>query len=279
MLLTIWLACIHDPASGEPPTPVRTCNGSAALCDRSFDEVAFAVAHNAMNVAAEGFTVPNQHLGYEQQVVDGIRGFMLDVHDDAGVPTLCHFSCNLGSEPLATGMERFAALLDAWPDEVFVFVIEDHVEAEPIVAAIEAAGLVDFVVPEVPAEWPTLGEMIDADTRLLITHEEQRPGSPAWYPATYDLAWDNDYASESVEDFDCDVLRGDPANDVFLLNHFLTQGIGSEELAAEANPHDVLLDHVDRCEAETGDLVSWLAVDFVDVGDVVGVVGELNARR
>ncbi|MBA2320333.1 MAG: hypothetical protein H0V89_04175 [Deltaproteobacteria bacterium] len=277
MLFTVlWLACAEEP---KPADGERTCNGSAALCDRPFDEVAIGVAHNAMNAEDEGFSFPNQHFGYEAQVEAGIRGFMLDVHDDDGVPSLCHGSCGLGSEPLSVGLERFAALLDSHPDDVFVFVVEDHVDQEPIVAAFEAAGLVDVVVPEIQSTWPTLGEMIDDGARLLVTHEAERPGSPAWYPATYTLAWDNDYSAQTVDDFDCAVLRGDPDHDVFLLNHFLTQTVGSASLAEAANPYDVVMDHVNRCEAETGDLVSWLAVDFYDLGDPLGVVDALNARR
>jgi hypothetical protein len=54
---------------------------------------------------------------------------------------------------------------------------------------------------------------------------------------------------------------------------------GSTQHAAQANTEASLREHVDRCEAETGDLVAWLAVDFVDIGDTMAVVDELNARR
>jgi hypothetical protein len=273
-LLAVMVACTGEEPNGPAE---RACNGRPDLCDRALDEVVLAVAHNAMNVEDEGWTLPNQHHGYERQVEDGVRGFMLDVHDDGGVPTLCHGDCSLGSEPLADGLARFAALLDAWPDEVFVFVVQDEVEAAPIVETFEASGLLDRVITEV-SPWPTLRELIDADTRLLVTHEHDQPDAPAWYHPTYTLAWDNDYAASTIEDFDCAVLRGDPANEVFLLNHFLTRVIASEDQAAEANPREVLLDHVDRCEAETGDQVNWLAVDFYDVGDTLSVVGELNDR-
>lgn len=275
MWSSLLLACSGDP---EPePLPERLCNGVEGACERALDDVVLAIAHNAMNVEDEGWLLPNQHFGYERQVEDGIRGFMLDVYDVDGVTTLCHADCGFGSEPLADALARFDALLDAYPDDVFVFVIQDEVDFAPVVATFEASGLRDRVIDGVPP-WPTLGELIDADTRLLVTHEVDRPGQPSWYHPAYGLAWDNDYASETVDDFDCAVLRGDANNDVFLLNHFLTKGIGSDDLAAEANVGSVVRDHVERCEAETGDRVSWLAVDFYDVGEAIAVVDELNTR-
>lgn len=266
------LAC-----TGAPPDLPSSCNGSPQLCDRPLSEVAFAVTHNAMNVAEEGWLLPNQHRGYEDQVADGIRGFMLDVHDDAGVASLCHGDCALGSEPLLEGLLRFDALLEAYPTEVFVFVIQDEIAPPPIVEAFEISGLIDRVVGSV-SPWPTLGALVEADTRLLVTHEGARADAPPWYHATYALAWDNDYAASSIEDFDCALLRGDSDHEIFLLNHFLTAPFASAALAAEANPTAVLMDHVDRCEAETGQRVDWLAVDFYDEGDVVSVVEMLNRR-
>ncbi|HHO50234.1 MAG TPA: hypothetical protein ENK18_05010 [Deltaproteobacteria bacterium] len=258
----------------EPP---RACNGSEALCARALSEIAIAVAHNAMNVEAEGWLLPNQHLGYEDQVVDGIRGFMLDVHDDAGVATLCHGDCGLGSEPLLDALIRLRLLLEARPYDVFVLILQDEIEPPGIVDAFEASGLLPRVIGGIEP-WPTLSQLIAADTRLLVTHEGARPDAPAWYHATYELAWDNDYAAASVEDFGCDVLRGDRGHEVFLLNHFLTNPLASEALAAEANPADVLLEHIERCEAEAGQRVDWIAVDFYDVGDVLSVVESLNQR-
>lgn len=272
----MWML-LYGCSGPDEPSDERACNGSPALCDKALEEVTFAVAHNAMNAEEDGFTIPNQHYNYERQVEDGIFGFMLDVHDDAGVPSLCHGACSLGSEPLSEGLARFDALLDSHPDDLFVFIVQDEIDAPPIVSAFESSGLLDRTL-EVVDPAVSLGELIDDDLRLIVTHEVPREGSPPWYHAAYDLMWDNDYAASTVEDFDCEVLRGDRSNPLFLLNHFLTNGIGSEQLATEANPEAIIREHVDRCEVESGDRVNFVAVDFYDVGDVVSVVGALNAR-
>jgi hypothetical protein len=56
----------------------RTCNGSARLCDRRLDQVAFATTHNSMNAAADGFLYPDQDSGIAAQLDAGVRGFLLD---------------------------------------------------------------------------------------------------------------------------------------------------------------------------------------------------------
>ncbi len=59
------------------------CNGSAALCDRSLGEVAFATSHNSMSSSAAGFQGPNQGATVADQLRDGIRGFQIDAYRGA----------------------------------------------------------------------------------------------------------------------------------------------------------------------------------------------------
>src|SRR5215207_1699725 len=80
---------IHADAFVPLPIPAE-CNGSAALCDRRFDEVVYPTTHNAMSNEAEGWLAPNQYLGIAQQLEDGVRGLMLDTHLWEGDVLLCH---------------------------------------------------------------------------------------------------------------------------------------------------------------------------------------------
>jgi hypothetical protein len=74
------------PASaGDPEERPDTCNGSADLCERRLNEVAFAGTHNSMSAADEpGWVFANQRHSIEAQLDDGIRLFLLDPH--WGVP-------------------------------------------------------------------------------------------------------------------------------------------------------------------------------------------------
>ncbi len=58
--------------------PLRQCNGSAALCDRSVGDVAFATSHNAMSSVTDRFKGANQDHPIARQLAFGIRGLQID---------------------------------------------------------------------------------------------------------------------------------------------------------------------------------------------------------
>lgn len=57
------------------------CNGMSRLCDRPLNRVVFPTTHNSMAAGdAPGWLFPNQERGIQQQLLDGIRALMIDVH-------------------------------------------------------------------------------------------------------------------------------------------------------------------------------------------------------
>ena len=82
------------------------CNGADALCDRPYDQVAYAMTHNGFANEADRFAPPNHFNTMTQQLEDGIRGLMLDVHTDTvtGLTSLCHGACAFGRRPLVDGL-------------------------------------------------------------------------------------------------------------------------------------------------------------------------------
>ncbi len=249
--------------------------------DRPFDEQVLLVTHNGFNSTAMGFPLANQALDYEGQLDLGVRGFMLDIYGGADVgldePVLCHGSCALGSQPLSEALQRIGAWLLDPPRELVVFVIQDETDPSDIVAAFVAQGLDErAVVPPSDGVWPSWNTLTDDGRQVLVTTEGRHEGQPDWFVWTYGIAWDTPYAAETVEDFSCTPLRGDPSNGLFLVNHFLTAPVASQTLAEVANHVDALQDHVERCEVEAEQRVNWLAVDFVGTGDAVEVVATLQ---
>ena len=74
------------------------CNGDARLCGRPLDEVVFAGTHNAMSAADRaGWMFAQQERDVADQLRDGIRAFLIDVH--AGVPVSGRIKTQLGGEP------------------------------------------------------------------------------------------------------------------------------------------------------------------------------------
>ncbi|MBL9102222.1 MAG: hypothetical protein JNL82_14755 [Myxococcales bacterium] len=269
-------------STGSPPDmpPARACNGQAALCERRYDEVVFPCTHNAFAAREAGFQAinANQNHTVAQQLVDGVRCMMLDVSEDKDESVLCHGPCSFGRLDHAELLLEIADFMTANPDEVLTILYQDDIAVARIVADLEAAGLVAMTYAHPPGDpWPTLAEMIDAGTRLVITAEAGGP-PPAWYQHLWDLAWDTPYTWYAAEEFDCSLNRGQMGNDLFLINHWLSTEFDtpSEAGAESVNAYDVLHARAKACEAEVGRLPNFLAVDFYDHGELFAVVDALN---
>ena len=67
--------------SASDPVTIGTCNGDAELCGRTLDRVVFAATHNSMGAAdIDTWMFANQERGIVQQLEDGIRALLIDVH-------------------------------------------------------------------------------------------------------------------------------------------------------------------------------------------------------
>ena len=260
-------------AAGAGP---RRCNGHAALCDRPFDQVAFATTHNSMSNADEGWVAPNQEHGLEQQLADGIRGMLLDTHDLDGVPYLCHSACALGKRDLADAMSAVRSFLEQHPNEVLAFLIEDYVTPSATAKVFDDTGLTALTYPHPSgAQWPTLGELIDSGQRLVVMAQDGGP-PPDWYLHLWDEAWDTPYSFKSVSEFSCEENRGSRGNGLFLLNHWVEAPLANNSLSAEANRYDVLLGRAQQCQTESGKFPNFIAVNHYATGDLFRVVDALN---
>jgi len=260
--------------------PDPKCNGHEELCDRRFDQVSFPMTHNAMSNAEGGWSLPNQNFGITRQLNDGIRGMMLDTYDENGEILLCHALCALGNQPLVDGLQEITTFLQANPDEVMSIIFENYITHAQTADAFDESGLIDFVYAhELGTPWPTLNELIAANTRLVVFQEKQ-PQDPEfpWLMRIWDHAWETPFSFATPDDFTCDPsTRADPANALFLLNHFLTTPLGGNpELAATINYNPLFIDRARQCEEEGNALPNFVAVDFYDIGDLFDVVDTLN---
>ncbi len=265
-----------EPDAGEPAI---ACNGHAELCDRRFDEVTFPMTHNAMSNAEAEWLLPNQRFGISRQLADGVRGLMLDTYEEEGELLLCHVYCSLGSQPLVDGLQEIATFLLDNPNEVVSIIFENYITHEQTAGAFEQSGLIDYVYAHrIGDQWPTLGSLIEADTRLVV-FQEKLPLDPAipWLMNVWDHAWETPFSFASPEELRCDPNRGDPANPLFLLNHFLTGPFGgSAEFAEMINYDPLFIDRANQCELEADARINFVAVDFYDIGDLFEVVDRLN---
>lgn len=260
-------------------TPTRACNGHAALCDRPLDQVTFPATHNSAAATDSGFSPLNANQVFDigQQLDDGIRGMMLDVTDDGGETVLCHGPCGLGSIPHIDAVTAIGAFMDANPDEVMIIIYEDSTTSDAIAADWESGGRDALLYVHDGGAWPTLGEMIDAGTRVVVTAENGAP-PPAWFHHAWDLIWDTPYSFHAADEFTCDANRGTPGEGLFLVNHWISTDadLPDQDAAATANAQELLLARAQECAAQWDHPVNLLAVDFYDQGDLFAVVDVLN---
>ncbi len=264
-------------------TDALPCNGHVELCTRRYNEVAYPSTHNSHAAQEYGYgaLIANQGSGLGKQLDDGVRGFLMDVYDHNGEHVLCHGPCSLKNTPHADWLNILKTFLAAHPREVVTIIYQDGLAADQIAQDFAGAGLNPYLYTHaVDTEWPTLAQMIEGNTRLVVTAENGRP-PPAWFQHVWDIAWDTPYEFRTASQFTCVLNRGATNNPLFLVNHWLSSGIGTvylpnEEGAKQVNNYDILYARGRKCQSDTGQLPNFIAVDFYEHGDLFKVVDALN---
>jgi hypothetical protein len=193
---------------------------------------------------------------------------------------LCHGLCELGASRLDEQLGTVRGWLDTHPDEVLTLIVENHVPAAQVGAALVAAGLADrAAVPPAPgASWPTLRQMITSGRRLYVIAEQGDGGAAyPWLANAYQrLVQETPYTAPILADLaTCVPNRGRADAPLLLMNHWLSGFSQLVTSARRANAAAVLGTRADRCRTERR-LPTFLAVNYADIGDVQAVVRRLN---
>jgi hypothetical protein len=190
---------------------------------------------------------------------------------------LCHGFCELGAYEFEVALRNIRAFLVSHPDEVLLMVIEDYVSPQDLAAAVERTRLSDFVFRGSPEpQWPTLGELIAADQRLIVFLESGAPGVH-WLLPAFDYIQETPFRSHNPDEFSCLPYRGGTRGSLFLLNHWIeTPPAPRPSNAAIVNARDFLLARALQCAEQRGKRPNIVAVDFYRTGDLFRVVAELN---
>ena len=256
------------------------CNGSANLCNKRFNEVAYLTTHNAFNSSQGNFSLPNQNLNIVSQLNDGVRGLMIDVYDSFGTPTVYHGSPILGSQPFIDYLNQIHSFLTNHPNEIVTIILECYTDANSIEDVINQSGLNNFLYTYNPIDgWPTLQTMIDNNERLVIfSDEDDANPSQQWYHYVWDFAVETHYSVNNQNDFTCDYNRGDSLNDLFIFNHFVTTplGTGDQNASNAANSNPFFINRVLQCQQEKNKFPNFITVDFYELGNSMDVVNQLN---
>jgi hypothetical protein len=308
---------------------LHACNGHPELCDRHLNEVAFAASHNSMSGAdIRNWMFPNQNAGIPQQLEDGIRGFLIDVHygipigervktildtevnsmakyEEAvgkegveaamrirdrmvGEPTgekdvyLGHGFCELGATRFVDALAGMRDFLVLHPDEIIFIMIQDEgVSPADVASCFERSHLVDMVYKgPVTKPWPTLGEMVESNQRVVVMAENHWEGVP-WYHGAFDVCQETPYRFlklEEIESAKANVPgRGGTGGSLLLMNNWIeTTPAPLPSNAAIVNSYDVLLKRALALKKSRKMMPNLIAVDFYKTGDLIRVVDALN---
>ncbi|MER5469060.1 phospholipase [Streptomyces sp. NPDC002935] len=278
---------------------------------RTLDQVTFLTAHNAYaNGVDGGFAppfvnlVPNQTRGINRQLADGVRGFMLDLHQTPDGAILCHNSCTLVSRPVAlwVDLQRMVDFLKQHPDQFVTVFLEDYVD--PGVLRSELArvnGLSDVLYrPDLTGVrqngWPKLADLTAAGRRLLIftDHSRSSDESAGLTRDSFGVMYQREWTVENYwsmgsglgsSDWSCYSRWYDAGTNVpltrteagfrplFVMDHFRDVTLSG----TAGTDNTKLTDRARRfCQPAARKKPNFLAVDRYDLGDPAAAVNTLN---
>lgn len=118
----------------------------------------------------------NQFLSVTEQLNGGVRSLQAQSHLKDGVIQLCHTSCDLkDAGPLVDYLTTIKTWMDSNPDEVITVLLTngDGVPVNQFGTDMTTSGLATYAIsPEkhlALGDWPTLQQLIDAKTRLVMS--------------------------------------------------------------------------------------------------------------
>jgi hypothetical protein len=307
VLIAAWLV-VARPSGAQ----VQVCNGHAELCDRRYDNVAYATTHNAMSVSDQRWISANQDVPIPAQLDSGVHALLIDTHywetsaiaasfaatlppeqatlvlgaiAAANPPRpgawLCHQLCRFGATPFLTGLRQIRTFVHDHPNDVFTLVIEDAISNADTVSAFEQSGLVKYVFtpnPDPQAPWPTLRTMIKSGKRVVVFAERAHGPAP-WYVNFSQYAMETPYTFSEPSQMSCVPNRGGTGKQLFLMNNWIQRDAPSRSDAGTVNATQFLVDRARRCTAQRGNAPNFVAVDFSTIGGLTDAVDELNGVR
>jgi len=284
------------------------CNREQALCERTYNNVAYATMHNAFATTQDGFPIA-QHRGCMRSgLTSGIRAFMLDIHlTESGDLKLCHALCSLGSSSLTKTLSMFEEFLRLNPREIVTIIWEFGVDGREKKTAedkasmkrllqieMKSTGLLPYLHSQTRHQpWPTLNELIGNNSRLVSLTDTWTSSDEPWDMYLWDYAFETKFNSKTQEELDksCVDNRGSSNNSLLILNHFTVVGaigIDTQKIDTLAqytgintllgiNREPYMFNRISDCAECLGRFPNFITVDFWESSDVILVVEKINS--
>ena len=261
-------------------------------------------AHNSPFDIA-GNVASNQALDVTTQLNDGIRFLQFQVHKpNATSPLLlCHTSCDLlQAGTLVDYLTTVREWIDANPYEVITILMGNYdvITPQNFTEPVYNAGLQKYLytpptVPMTLAQWPTIGEMILTQSRvvMMLDYEADQSAIP-WLLDEFANAWETPF-SPTDRDFPCTVDRppnqdrNTSADRLSISNHNLNVDISIASLSllipafTTLNETNAVTGYgsagvaVSNCTADWNRPPNFLLVDYYNIGSFNGSVFQVAA--
>ncbi|KAJ2786526.1 hypothetical protein GGI15_001459 [Coemansia interrupta] len=312
----------EDSQALDKRASTMDCNGYSELCTRAFDKVAYVTTHNAFAIGDS--IAANQNLDIRQQLDKGVRALMLDLHDanDSSIslrrrqaeaqaqgndtstdlakrdnakstPTLCHASCILlNAGPLVDQLNYLKKFLDENRYEVVTVFLENDSKftyadmAQPFYdSGLDKYAFTPSSTDADGFQWPTLGEMITKNTRLVVladTKSDTTVPVPEWMVYDRNYAVQTSYSVKAGQAFDCNPIS--TVRSLLVMNHFVSVDYSVLGMTFEKpdynssvaiNTRAGIVNQANLCGV-AGYFPNYVTVDFFDAGDVLKAVADIN---
>lgn len=291
------------------------CNNSPDLCSKAYNEITHLGAHDSPFVrdATTDFSVSgNQFYNSTVQLNAGVRLLSAQVHLSNGDLHLCHSSCDLlDAGLLSSWLMDIKMWMDKNPREVVTLLIvnSDDFTPQQLNQHFQASNITEYsYVPpnksQPPTTWPTLNDLISANTRVLTfvasIAPETIPSNMTYLMDEFTFIFENKFENTDMSDFSCSPDRPTAvqnnsqaalaSNRMALMNHFLYKeselfGIQSpnvDNITITNSPANNQTGRLGRametCTSEYGGRApTFILVDFFDEGPAIDAVDSANS--
>ena len=284
------------PTTAPLATSVPTaCNGHPELCTRKYSNISQIGAHDSAFVGP--LPQDNQGVSLTDQLNAGIRFLQSQAHlDGSGTLSLCHTTCiekDAGS--VADYLSAVKTWLDANPNEVLTILLVngDNVHVSMFDDAFTSSGLKHYAYTPrsspLPLDaWPTLSDLIKANTRLIAFLDAGADTASVPYildEFTYFFETPYDTTDPSFPQCKIDRPPGATADGrMYIVNHFLDVDIGGIDVPDRGKLDQTnaatgvgsIGAQADLCVGLYGRAPVGVLVDFFDQGDVFSAQNTLN---
>ena len=315
-LLQLPLLCLSEPRTATAATTTSitanetTCNGLSNLCQMPVNEILYGTVHNAMSSPQAGFVLFANH--NEDPIVAaldaGYRGLQLDLCNCEGDFIFCHggreVGCGIGQRDPVTVFDQISNWIISHPRNILIVELQINqlaggpITLEDVQRILDEVpnGFFDRLYHHDPANrttWPTLNELIDAETQILFFYKNGPNGSGYHPPGInyfYDFGMATHWSYSTVEDLrnrtigSCSLRGSGETQDFFMMNAFVTAeefGIQfvapSQDAAQIVNTIEFSQPMLEACEQYHGKKVNIITVDFWNEGNLPALVDLHNS--